>query len=285
MRVLWSPRLRIATPLEAGEPVVSVIEEAEELGEAILKILGFFSRHRLDWYAQAIRVGKPEYHSHNLPQYARTRYRVWTTMQHTSPDERRAMLRVETVKTQLTTMLDRLGALKPDEQSLVDAALSSYFVAVATKDQWIRFMMLMTALESLKALYLRGDGVSLKENCSNADLVTLKEILKCTIKKTGIVNDKLRRDRMYAKLGELQRPPFRAALKAMLKAWNVESCDLRIKDFKFIKVRDTMVHQGTIPEEFDWIEFRRVTDDLEQLIERVFCKGVLGLGDLPGLPG
>ncbi len=137
--------------------------------------------------------------------------------------------------------------------------------AVGTHDWPARLLLLSTALESLKALYLRGrDGRRASSPHQREILESLRAHLRSIWKDEYGTN--LERSLIMQRMADVFRPTYRATLEGMVRDWNVPLDGLD-DPFGFIRLRNTVTHTGQVPGD-NYQELADATDTLEALFER-----------------
>lgn len=173
---------------------------------------------------------------------------------------------------------------------LVDAAIESVLLAKQTNVGTTRFLLFATAVESLKALYLRVDNKKL--TCDgehllppNKEFKKLAKDIRELIRNHQGVREKGEHisEMLKKKVPELNRPPYQSVLAGACQQWSVKVDDLWPRQgseeqrFGFVPIRDKLIHTGQID---DWTLFLQELWKIERFVTRLFA-GVFGLPNLP----
>lgn len=265
-------RLTAKVPPEArsGTGLLARIAALNRTAERLLHLAGFMGGGHVVWYQRVeeafvpVEVGPVREFHHRVA--------------HLNPgdapapgDSWRAMGLSDTFARHTPAAIERLSLGEP----FVSAAIDTYLLARNTRDWPGKLILFSTALESMKALWLRSqphEGILSDAQFAGASNA-VKTALKAHLTGAGVGPEV--REQMYAKLRDLNRPSYASALRGMIAHWAVPMAGLT-DPLAFVKTRDCLIHTGAVPNG-DSQELVQQTEALERLVERV-------IGTWLGLP-
>lgn len=262
------PRIKVsAQPASrTGQDVLDRLDEAQRVVDALLGCVGFLGGTAVHWYErhEQAETSPPQGARSPTVQHRAARLRLRRFPDPGPSQSRRARALAPVLPKQAVAMVERYRAGAPFTEASIDA----YLLARQTPHWPSKLLLLSTALESLKELFLLHQpqrGI-LDDDHWKAVRRGLEAHLKKELWKVEY-GDKTVRGQVKAKMGELNRPSYRQTIEAMVGACGV-SLDGLEDPFAFISVRDSVVHTGQVPEG-DYECLAVAVNTLEALFERL----------------
>lgn len=248
-----------------GSQLVAELARVQSLLDRLLDVIAFLQACRMDWYERTENV---EVENPSPPPARGTVHHAARLLvgrfPGTAHDYRRARENGPRLVAHAPAMVQRFGEGEP----LVSTAVDVYMLARDAHHVPSRLLLLSTAVESLKELYLRGQPE--RGTLSDAHWSQVQKALELHLRDViwkDEYGEKALRGRIKSKMRDLNRPSYRTTLDAMIDAWGV-SLDGLVDPFAFIPLRDALVHTGQVPSN-DNDALARATRTLETLFVRL----------------
>lgn len=266
-----------------GPQLLDEVERAQVLLGRLLSCLGFLEGAKVLGYERSEKGEVVDPTPPHRRGYVHQAVRTWLgRIPEPPPDNRvRSHVNGDLFATQAETMVSRLAAGEP----FTSAAVDTYLLALDSHDGPSRLLLLSTALESLKELFLRSRPQTglVAEVHWRAIRTGLEKHLSGSLWREEYGSSDLR-GQMKAKMGELNRPSYKQTIQDMIGAWGVSMEGLD-DPLAFIEARNLLVHTGQV-RDGDYDRLARVTTVLQALFERLMAAALgLHLTDFQGLGG
>ena len=261
------PRAKASTRFcGTGAGLRDELNRIDTVLERLLACIGFLQEGRVRWYERTedAEASHSSLSPAHVPKYRCARLLVGRFPE-AALDSRRALLCAQALVAHAPTLVQRFSAGEP----FTSAALDAYLLAREAQRWPSRLLLLSTALESLKELFLRTQGQRgiLADDHWSGLQAALESQLKQGWK--DAYGPKELRGLIKSKMRELNRPSYRQTLEAMVAAWGV-ALDGLTDPFGFIKLRDALVHTGQVAEA-DHDALGKATGTAGALFERLMA--------------
>lgn len=261
------PRARASTRFRGtGAELRAEFERIGTVLEGLLSCIGFLQAGRVHWYERT----EEGCRDNPAPPPTRTFvHKVARLLIGRIPEAARDSVRARLWAKEFVTHAPTLVGRFAEGEPFTSAALDAYLLAGEAEHWPSRLLLLSTALESLKELFLRSQdqrGVLANDHWSE-----LLAALECKLGQSWreAFGPKDVRGLIKSKMRELNRPSYRRTLEAMVAGWGVPIDDLP-DPFAFIKLRDALVHTGQVPDG-DYEVLAQATGTVSALFERLMA--------------
>lgn len=212
--------------------------------EDLQSVLSFLSGHRVVWHRQLWRYNAP------IGPSVSGRMILFGGLPSPIRDDYRADSVARWAHDELDTML----AEYQSSRDALGAAINLWLQAMLARDAMSRFLLLSTALESLKA-----DWLARTNSGEIVEAKAFKQIVKmvrscCRRGWQPDWGDKEARRKLGEGVGNLNRPSFRFALVGLFDEWGQSFVEREaFEQFadSFIKARNVVIHTGAFPDDAD----------------------------------
>jgi|GEM_PF-3959475 len=238
------------------------INETKKMIDDYLYLISFISRKWVRWnqYTSYIKT-KNKKEIVAIQEYFREGYH---------PEEGKEQMEDFIIEPEdLTKFLKISYPIYKNKKDYLRPILAHYITSQEEKLMESAFLMLCITIEALIYQYSEHEGVSFIINKNQ--FKKLSKLLKQVIFEFSR-KENIDKELIFNKLPELRRRPIKSNLKSLIEKYNICTNDLypnAKKEFKFLELRNKLLHQGKIP---NYYELFKEKMKLQYLVERIILR-------------